>query len=355
MSILNKVLGGIKPLDNEAQVKTAERLDSLIKPIGSLGKLESLAIQIAGITGEVLNKTDKKCMVVMAADNGVVEEGVSSAPQDITAIQTINMMNGLTAISVLSKQAKSDLKVVDIGICHDISHEKLISRKIRMGTGNIAKGPAMDRAEAIQGIEVGIDIVQDLHKEGYNLIGTGEMGIGNTSTSSAILIALTGATLEAAVGMGAGLSPEAFEKKKEVIGRAIEINKPDKADPIDVLAKVGGLDIAGLVGCFLGASYYRIPIVIDGVISAVAALLAYKLNPLTREYMIPSHSSLEPSYRLIMKEMNLEPNLYLNMRLGEGTGCPLMFQIIDASMAILKDMATFQEMSMNNDFLIDIR
>lgn len=349
-----EALNNIEPLNKSAQAKAIKRTDTLIKPIGSLGKLEDIAVQLAGITGEVINKVDKKCTVVMAADNGVVKEGVSTAPQEITAIQTLNILKGLAGINVLSKQAKSDIRVIDIGICLDIAHEKLISKKVKKGTGNIAIGPAMTKDEAIEAIEIGIDTVRKLKSEGYNLIGTGEMGIGNTTTASTILMGLTGADVHRSVGRGAGMDKEALENKKKVILRAIEINKPNRKDPIDVLSKVGGLDIAGLLGCYIGAAYYRLPIVIDGVISAAAALLAYKLNPLTKEFMISSHFSKEPAYKLIMEEMNLEPNLNLNMRLGEGTGCPLMFHIIESA-ASIHEMATFDELKMDSDFLVDIR
>lgn len=350
-----QVLKEIQPLDTDAKLKAGARLDSLIKPIGSLGKLEDIARQISGITGEIINKVDKKCTVIMAADNGVVEEGVSTAPKEITAMQTINILNGLAGISVLSKQAKAEIRVIDIGVDGELSHKNLISKKVKKGTGNIAMGPAMTTEEAIKAIEIGIDIIKELHTEGYNLIGTGEMGIGNTTTSSAVLMCLTGADANRSVGKGAGMSDDALEHKKRVIERAINLNNPNKNDPIDVVAKVGGLDIAGLVGCYIGAAYYRIPIVIDGVISAAAALLAYRLNPITKDYMIPSHYSEEPAFKHIMESMNLEPNLHLNMRLGEGTGCPLMFHIIESALAVISEMATFDQLQMDNDFLVDIR
>lgn len=352
---LNQILEGIKPLDASAKIKASSRLDSLIKPIGSLGKLEDIAIQIAGITGETINSLEKKCTVIMAADNGVVDEGVSTAPKEITALQTINILKGLAGISVLSRQAKADFKVIDIGISSDIQHKDLISKKVKMGTSNIAKGPAMTVEETIHAIKIGFDTIRELKNSGYNLLGTGEMGIGNTTTSSAILMALTGSNVDESVGKGAGMTDEGLENKKRVILKALEINKPDKNDPIDVLSKVGGLDIAGLVGCFLGAAYYRLPIVIDGVISSAAALVAYRLNPLTKEYMIPSHFSKELAYKHIMDALGLESNLNLNMRLGEGTGCPLMFHIIESATAIIKEMATFDELSMDSDFLVDIR
>jgi nicotinate-nucleotide--dimethylbenzimidazole phosphoribosyltransferase len=351
----NKVVSGIKELDKDVMGKTSARLDSLIKPIGSLGRLEELAIQISGITGNVNNKINKKCTVVMSADNGIWESGVSACPQVITLMQTINFTKGIAGINVLSKHADADVRIVDIGINGDVDHPQIINRKIRKGTSNMSKGPAMTKVEAVRAIEVGIEIVNNLVKEGYNLLGTGEMGIGNTSTSSAILMALTNCSAETAVGKGAGLTEEDFENKKRIIERSIEINKLDTKDALDVLSKVGGFDIAGLAGCYLGSAYNRIPIVIDGFISAAAALVAFRLNPIAREYMIPSHESAEPGYILIMKELGLEPIFKLNMRLGEGTGCPLAFNVVDAALAVVNNMASFEEAALEGDFLVDIR
>jgi nicotinate-nucleotide--dimethylbenzimidazole phosphoribosyltransferase len=231
----------------------------------------------------------------------------------------------------------------------------LISRKIRKGTSNMAKGPAMSREEAISAIKTGIEMVSQLVKEGYSLFGTGEMGIGNTSTASAVAMAFLGCSSDEAVGKGVGLTEEGYTNKKSVIERAIRINKPDPCDPIDVLSKVGGFDIAGMTGCFLGAAYYRVPIVIDGFISAAAALAAYRINPMVRDYIIPSHLSEEPGYSLVINEIGLKPMLDLNMRLGEGSGCPLAFNIIEAAEAIISNMATFEEATIKDDFLIDIR
>lgn len=355
MKNLELILKGIKPTNEEAKAIAKERLDHLIKPLGSLGKLEDIAIQLSGITGKLYNKIDKKALVLMSSDNGVLEEGVSPVPQIITAEQTINFLNNLGGISVLTNHASMDLKVVDIGIASDVFHPKLINRKIRKGTSNMAKGPAMGREEAIKAINIGIEMVENLVKENYQIVGTGEMGIGNTSTSSAILMAFSGCSSEVAVGKGAGLTEEGYYNKKIVIEKALELNKPDKNDPIDVLAKVGGFDIAGLVGVYLGAAFYRIPVIIDGFISAAAALTAYKLNPLTREYMIPSHNSAELGFKLMMEELELSPILNLDMRLGEGTGCPLVFNIIEAATKIIKGMATFEEVQMNTEKFVDIR
>ncbi len=355
MEIFEKTVAGIRPAYEESKKEAAERLDKLVKPIGSLGKLEDIAVKISGITGKQKNSFEKKVTIIMASDNGVVEEGVSAAPQAVTALMTINFLKGITGVCVLSKHAGADIRVVDIGVGSDLKYPGLISRKIRKGTSNMAKGPAMSREEAISAIETGIEMVSQLVKEGYSLFGTGEMGIGNTSTASAVAMAFLGCSSEEAVGKGVGLTEEGYANKKSVIERAISINKPDSNDPIDVLSKVGGFDIAGMTGCFLGAAYCRVPIVIDGFISAAAALAAYRINPLVRDYIIPSHLSEEPGYSLVINEIGLKPLLDLNMRLGEGSGCPLAFNIIEAAEAIISDMATFEEATIRDDFLIDIR
>lgn len=355
MENLNKTIAGIRPLDELAKGEAVRHLDSLVKPIGSLGTLELLAAQVAGITGKSNNSFEKKCTVVMAADNGIHEEGVSACPQEITAAQTINMTKGLTGICVLSEHAGADVIVVDIGVKGDLNAAGIINKKISHGTKNIAKEPAMTREQAIKALETGIEMVGELVGKGYSLFGTGEMGICNTSTSSAVLMALTGVSADQVVGKGAGLTEADYQNKKRVIEKALEINKPDAEDVIDALSKVGGYDIAGMAGCFLGAAYHRVPIVIDGFISIVAALVAYKLNPLVKEFMIASHHSEEPGYKYAMNILKLEPILTLHMRLGEGTGCPIAFNIIEASQAVMKNMATFEQAAINDDFLVDIR
>jgi nicotinate-nucleotide--dimethylbenzimidazole phosphoribosyltransferase len=353
--MLQAVIHAIEPVSTEIRAAAQARIDSLVKPPGSLGKLEEIAAQVAAISGTISPAPRKKCTIVMAADHGVVEEGIACAPQEVTAIQSINMLKNLTGICVMSAANGADLRVVDIGIKPTISHPGLIERKIRPGTANFAKEPAMERREAEQALLVGIEMVKSLVDEGYNLIGTGEMGIGNTSCSSAVYMAFTGAHADVAVGKGGGITDEALLRKKQVISAALKLHQPDPNDPLDVLAKVGGLDVAGMAGCFLGAAHCKVPVVIDGFISAAAALVACRLNPLVREYMIPSHLSAEPGYVHIMRELGLEPILHLNMRLGEGTGCPLAFGIIDAAVGMLNGMATFDEAMINRDCLVDIR
>lgn len=355
MELYEKIKAGISPSYEESMKKATERLDKLVKPIGSLGKLEDLAVKISGMTGKQINSFGGKVTIIMASDNGVVEEGVSAAPQSVTPLMTINFLKGLTGVSVLSKHAGSDIRVVDIGVGVDLEYPGLIKRKIRKGTYNMAKGPSMTREEAVKAVETGIEIVSQLVGEGYSLFGTGEMGIGNTSTSSAVAMAFLGSSVEDTVGKGVGLTEEGYSNKKSVIEKAIRVNKPDSQDPIDVLSKVGGFDIAGMAGCFLGAAYHRVPIVIDGFISAVAALAAYRINPKVKDFMIASHCSEEPGYMPVMNEMGLKPMLDLNMRLGEGSGCPLAFNLIEAAETIISEMGTFEEAMIENDFLVDIR
>lgn len=340
---LQQILDSIHGLDKGIIVKAEARLDNLTKPLGSLGRLEDMVKQIAGITGEVFPKVGKKTVVIMCADNGVFDEGVSSCPKSVTSTVARNFLKGFTGINVLTKNAGADILVVDIGVDDDIECEGILNRKIRKGTWNIAKGPAMTREEALQAIETGIEIVGQLKKNGVNVLGTGEMGIGNTTTSSAITAVLTDNPLPELVGRGSGLTREGLDNKIEVIRKAIEINKADPNDPVDVLAKLGGFDIAGLVGCFIGAAVHRVPIFIDGFISSAAALVAFRLHKGIRDFVLPSHGSAEPGSKAIMKAIGFEPYLNLGMRLGEGTGAAIAFQLIDAAFAAYTQMGTFND------------
>lgn len=341
--MLTEAIQKIKGLDELTIRKAQIRLDSLTKPLGSLGRLEDIIKQLAGISGEFYPSINKKTVVIMCSDNGVTEENVSSCPKSVTSQVTRNFMKGLTGINVISKHANSEILVVDIGIDDDIDCEGIINKKIRKGTFNITKGPAMSREETIKAIETGIEVIKDLKENGFNLIGTGEMGIGNTTTSSAITSVLMETPVEIMVGKGAGLSAEGHKNKIDVIKRAIEVNKPIKEDPIDVLSKVGGFDIAGLVGCFIGSATYRVPIVIDGFISAAAALVAYRIEPAVKEFMFPSHQSAEPGTAIILHELGLEPMLNLRMRLGEGSGAALAFNIFDVAVDLYNNMGTFED------------
>ena len=342
----------VKPLDLAAMEDAKKRQAQLAKPPGSLGRLEELSIQLAGITGNVHNTMKKKHLLVLAADNGVVAEGVSSAPQSVTLMQTINLTRAKTGASVLAKHFGCGITVCDVGVNADIRDEKVLNRKIAYGTRNMAHGAAMSRAEAEQAIQIGFDLALGTDAD---VIGIGEMGIGNTTTSSAVLAVLLDVEVEAVTGKGGGLTDAAFQKKKDIIRQAIAINQPDKTDVVDVLSKVGGFDIAAMCGAFLGAAASRRPVVIDGFISAVAALCAVRLCPNVGYYLIPSHASYEIGYQLAMDAMGLQPLFLLGMRLGEGSGCPLAFQVLEAACAIMNDMATFAQANINDDYLADIR
>ena len=326
---LNKLFSAVSPLDDAAMEKARERQAQLAKPPGSLGRLEDLSVQLAGITGQVHNKMEKTHLLVFAADNGVVAEGVSSAPQSVTLMQTVNLTRGKTGASVLAKHFGSGITVCDVGVNADIKEKQAVTAIL---TG--AKLAAETDADAL---------------------GVGEMGIGNTTTSSAVLAVLLSAEVETVTGRGGGVTDESFLRKKAIIRQAIEVNRPDRDDPVDVLAKVGGFDLAAMCGAFLGAAATRRPVVIDGFISAVAALCAVRLCPRVRDYLVPSHASFEIGYRLAMEAMDLEPLFLLGMRLGEGSGCPLAFQVLSAACAVMNDMATFDQAGIDDGYLDEIR
>lgn len=349
---LDALVRVVAPLDRSAMTAAEEYQARLAKPPGSLGRLEEISIQLAGITGRVHNALNKKQMLVFAADNGVVAEGVSSAPQSVTKQQTINLMRGKTGAAVLAKHFGCGLTVCDVGVNADIYESTVLNRKIAYGTQNICTGPAMTREQTLQAILTGAEIARTVDAD---VIGVGEMGIGNTTTSSAVLAVLLGTDVEAVTGRGGGITEESFRKKKAVIRTAIEVNRPDRDDVVGVLSKVGGFDLAAMCGAFLGAAAARRPAVIDGLISAAAALCAVRLCPNVRGYLVPSHASFEIGYRLAMEAMDLRPLFDLGMRLGEGSGCPLAFQVLDAACAVINDMATFDEAGINDDYLDEIR
>ncbi len=353
MSIeLDSLLEKIKAPDQAAMDAARAYQATLAKPPESLGRLEALSIQLAGITGKIHNRMERTHLLVFAADNGVVEEGVSSAPQSVTLQQTINLTRAKTGASTLCRHFGVGITVCDVGVNAEIHDKAVLNRKIAYGTNNIAKMPAMTREQAITAILTGAGVA--IHTEA-DALGVGEMGIGNTTTSAAVLSALLDVPPEQVTGRGGGITDEAFQRKKEVIRRAIETNRPDKTDVIDVLSKVGGLDIAAMCGAFLGAAATRRPVVIDGFISAVAALCAVRLKPEARHYLVPSHASFEIGYTLAMQVMDLQPMLLLGMRLGEGSGCPLAFQVLDAACAIINEMATFQQAGIDDGYLEEIR
>ena len=349
---LDALVREVLPLDRGTMTAAEEYQARLAKPPGSLGRLEEISIQLAGITGRVHNALIKKQLLVFAADNGVVAEGVSSAPQSVTKQQTINLMRGKTGAAVLAKHFGCGLTVCDVGVNADIYESTVLNRKIAYGTQNICTGPAMTREQTLQAILTGAEIARTVDAD---VIGVGEMGIGNTTTSSAVLAVLLGTDVEAVTGRGGGITEESFRKKKAVIRTAIEVNRPDRDDVVGVLSKVGGFDLAAMCGAFLGAAAARRPAVIDGLISAAAALCAVRLCPNVRGYLVPSHASFEIGYRLAMETMDLRPLFDLGMRLGEGSGCPLAFQVLDAACAVINDMATFDEAGINDDYLDEIR
>ena len=351
MHSLQDYISQIKGLNNEAMAKSRARLDSLVKPPRSLGKLEEIAERLSGISGEMFFDAGKRCIIIMASDNGVVEEGIASAPQVVTLTQTLNFTKGLTGVAVLARQFNADLIIVDVGINADLDHPLVKNRKIRKATWNIAKHEAMTHEEAEKAILVGIETAKEAVKNGYKLLGAGEMGIGNTTTSAAVLCALTGIPVEEATGKGAGLNEESYRRKIEVIKIALSNNRPDKSDPVDVLAKVGGFDIAAMAGVYLGAAFTKTPVVVDGFISMVAALAATRLCPAAKEYMFASHASYEHGFNPAAAAIGFEVPLNLNMRLGEGSGCPLMFAVIDASCAMMREMGTFEEANIGAEYL----
>ncbi|MBE6725003.1 MAG: nicotinate-nucleotide--dimethylbenzimidazole phosphoribosyltransferase [Ruminococcaceae bacterium] len=352
---LARLISSIRPADREAMERAEKRQAELAKPPGSLGRLERLSVKLAGITGEVHNDFRNRALLVFCADNGVTEEGVASAPRSVTLAQTINLTRGKTGAAVLSRAFGCRLLVCDVGVAARIREPAVIDRKIAFGTKNIAKGPAMTRDEALRAILTGADLADQAVREGARALGVGEMGIGNTTTSSAVLSVLTGASIRDVTGRGAGITDEAYRKKLRVIEQAVSLNRPDPADPADVLAKVGGFDLAAMTGAFLGAASNRVPAVVDGFISIVAALSAARLCPTVRDYLIPSHASYEIGYRLAAEELGLEPLFDLQMRLGEGSGVPIAMSMIDAACTVINDMATFDEAGIDDGYLDPIR
>ena len=354
-TVLFDRIGEITGLYTDAMEAARKRQAELAKPPGSLGRLEDLSVQLAGITGQVKNTLDRKELLVFCADNGVVEEGVSSAPQTVTLAQTINLTRRKTGASVIAGHFGCHVRVCDVGVNADIREPAVIGRKIAYGTNNIAKNAAMTRDQAVQAILTGMELAEEAARDGAKVIGVGEMGIGNTTTSAAVLAVLTDIPVEAVTGRGGGITDESYRKKLNVIETAILLNQPDRSDPVDVLGKVGGFDLCAMCGAFLGAARMRIPAVIDGFISVVAALCAARLCPAAREYLIPSHASYEIGYRIAIDELGLSPLFDLGMRLGEGSGCPIAMMMMDAACAVMNDMATFEEADINDDYLDNIR
>ena len=346
---IKNTISQIEPLDENAMEAAKERQDSLTKPRGSLGILEDLSIRIAGITGNPAPKIKEKVIITMAGDHGVTDEGVSAYPKEVTPQMVLNFLGGGAGINVLAKHVGARVVVVDIGVAADIpAHPDLISKKIASGTKNMTKGPAMTLEEAEKSIEAGIEIFEDELKKGADIVGTGDMGIGNTTPGSAIAAAFTGEDVGKVTGRGTGVDDSTFENKIKIIETAFEVNKPDPGDPMDVLSKVGGFEIGGLAGVILAGAKNRVPVVVDGFISGAAALIATELAPQAKGYIIASHRSAEAGHRTMLEYMELVPLFDLNLRLGEGTGAALGISLAEASVNILSEMATFGEAGVSN-------
>ena len=376
--LLDKI-NSIKPADRQAILKAEARQASLAKPPGSLGGLEDMSVRIAGMTGRVINRIGRGCVAVFCADNGVAREGVSSAPQSVTRAQTINFTRRLTGVGALAGSYGSELLIVDMGVKDEIPKElytdvpledthKIVDRRLRPSgqTDNIAEGPAMTEEEALKAIETGIEMADAIAEGDFSIMGAGEMGIGNTTTSAALLSAITGRPAEDTSGRGGGVNDEGLARKKEIIdavsadfreyGGILSAPEEDRAGLIiDALVRMGGFDICAMTGAYLGAAANRMPIVIDGYISVVAALTAYVLAPASADYMIASHKSYEKGYLLAIDTLGLKPFLFLDMRLGEGSGCPVTFSIVRGACDVMADMATFEEAEINDDYLEEIR
>jgi len=340
---IKKVAANISGIDPVIIKKTQERLDNLTKPLGSLGRLEELAKQICGITGKEGRLLRNKVIFTLASDHGVTEEGISAYPKEVTSQMVYNFLAGGAGINVLANHVGAKVVVVDIGVASDLKPDpQLVIKKINYGTKNMVKGPAMTRDEAIKAICAGIEIFENEFKRGIDIAGTGDMGIGNTTASSAITAVFTKKPIEEITGRGTGLDDKGLKNKIDIIKKSISMNKPDSSDPIDVLSKVGGFEIAGLAGIILAAASKRVPVVLDGFISGAAALAAFHIEPKVKDYMIAAHCSVESGHKVILEHIGLKPLFDLDLRLGEGTGGALGIGLADAAIKILTEMATFK-------------
>lgn len=338
---LQDMLTAIQGADKRAYAACEARFNAVAKPVGSLGKLEELLRRIAAVTGSSEIDIEKKCVLVFCADNGVLAQGVAQSTSDVTTAIGRSLAAGTASVCVMAKRCGAEVFPIDMGMKEPAAG--LLDRSLGRGTGDISVGPAMSRDAAEQAILTGIELVGQRKAEGYRVIATGEAGIGNTTTSSAVAAVLLGKSVEEVTGRGSGLSDEGLQRKCTAIRSAISVNCPDAADPIDVLSKVGGFDIAGMCGAFLGGAIHRVPIVMDGFISAVAALCAVRLCPAAADYILPSHITAEPAGVLLMEELGFAPMLHGDMRLGEGTGAVALFPMLDLSAAVYHDAATFTD------------
>lgn len=340
---LHEVIEQIRPADEHARAAAQRRWDAVAHPLDSLGLLEEAVVRVAGMQGTAAVDISKRAVVAMCADNGVVAEGVTQSGQDVTAIVTENMAKGATSVCCMGRVAGAEVYPVDIGVAVPVKGERIIQRNIRRGTANLAVGPAMTREECERAVLTGVDIAGELAGQGYRLLLTGEMGIGNTTTSAAVASVLLDKDPAGMTGRGAGLSSEGLTRKIDAIRRGIAVNRPDGADPLDVLHKVGGLDIAGLTGVFLGGALHRVPVVVDGFISSVAALAAARLCPASADAMLASHASGEPAGWLVLDTLGLRPPITAEMRLGEGTGAVALLPLLDMALAVYREMVSFAD------------
>lgn len=341
---LQEAMDSIGPVSQDALSRTQGRLDRLTKPVGSLGRLEELAARYVAMTGEERPAVPRAAVFTFAADHGVTDEGVSAYPGAVTAQMVLNFLTGGAGVNVLAAHVGAEVRVVDIGVAHEFGRPAgLIHRKVARGTKNLLREPAMTREQAIRAVEVGVNLAAEAVEEGIGLLGTGDMGIGNTTASAAITAVMTGEQVAAVTGRGTGIDEAGLARKVAVIEQALARRRPDAADPLDVLAKVGGLEIAGLAGLILGGAACRRPVVLDGFISGAAALIAAGLSPLCREYLIASHLSVERGHQAAYRTLGLRPLLDLDLRLGEGTGACLGISLVHAAIKILTRMATFEQ------------
>ena len=346
MSLLERTIKNIYPQDSDFRAKAQDRLDQLALPHWALGDLMDLSIDLAGITRSMHPPVARKAIVTMAGDHGVVAEGVSKFPQEVTPQMVYNFVNGGAGINALARQAGAEVIVVDMGVASDLTEladqGKIINKKVGLGTDNIAKGPAMSHAMAQRSVESGIDIAFELG-ERIDIFGTGDMGIGNTTPSTAIAAVITGKSIQELTGRGTGLDDEQLAHKQEVIKEILDRNKPDPKNGLDILAKVGGFEIGGIAGLIIGAAAQNKPVVVDGFISSAGALIACSIEPFVRDYIICAHRSMEPGHRAMQEKLGCRPLLDLNLRLGEGTGAALAMNLVEASVAVLTEVATFEE------------
>lgn len=360
-AILSEVIDKAQNIDEEAVKNATKRQEELAKPPGALGTLEEISIKLAGITGSVKNKIEKKAIVICSSDNGVVAEGVTPTPQSVTMAQTINFTKGTTGVAAIARGCNIDLCVLDLGVnadfpenliskdISDFANKKIIDRKLKKGTDNLAEKDAMSKEHCILAILCGVEAMGELKKRGYDIVGTGEMGIGNTTTSACVLSAITKCSEIDSVGRGGGLNDAGFERKREIVMlRGVEASY---GDVLQILTSVGGFDICGMVGLFIGAALYKIPIVIDGYISSVAALAATKLCDKTKNFMFASHISEEAGYKIAMENIGISGILDLHMRLGEGSGCPMAFEVISCATHAMNYMATYDEAQIDENYL----